>query len=67
MRIDTAQRVGWAPPTLAEIRLSDEWQMVEVVTPCESDRIVWFQPYLTFSGGSVDLDDAELRSLGEGE
>ncbi len=67
MRIDTAQRVGWAPPTVSEIVLTEEWQAVEVVTPCESERIVWFQPYLTFSGGALDVDDAELCSLDERE
>lgn len=67
MRVDTARRVGWAPATAAEVRLTGDWQPVEIVTPCESHGIVWFQPYLTFGGGQVDLDQAELRSLGDGE
>jgi len=67
MRVDTAQRVGWAPPTAAEIKLTHDWHPVEIIAPCESRRIVWFQPYLTFSGGQVDLDDAQMNSLDNSE
>jgi hypothetical protein len=63
MRIDTAQRVGWADPLVAEIKLTNDWQKVEIRTPCESERIVWFQPLLTFAGGQIDMDDAELNSM----
>jgi hypothetical protein len=63
MRIDTAQRVGWASATVGEIKLTNDWQALEIVTPCESDRIVWFQPCLVFSGGQVDLDDASMNVL----
>jgi hypothetical protein len=66
MRADTAVRVGWASPLVQEIRLqADTWQQVELVTPCESDRIIWFNMVLTFAGGTMDVDDAELVSLAQ--
>lgn len=66
MRADTAVRVGWASPLVQEIRLDPEqWQLVELVTPCESDRIIWFNMVLTFSGGTLDVDDAELVSVAQ--
>ncbi len=64
MRIDTAARVGWSGPLVSEVRLQpDAWQQVELVTPCESDRIIWLNAYMSFSGGWIDVDDAELISI----
>ncbi|HEY3396063.1 MAG TPA: hypothetical protein VGM19_00240 [Armatimonadota bacterium] len=64
MRLDTARRVAWAGAAVNEYRLQpDTWQQLEMETPCESDRIVWFNAYLWFSGGWLDLDDAELVSV----
>lgn len=66
MRADTAVRVGWGGPAGPNLKLQpDTWQLLEIVTPCESDRIVWFNAYLWFSGGWVDVDDAELVSIAE--
>jgi len=64
MRIDTARRVGRAHPIAGSVELrEDAWQRVEIITPCESDRIVWFQPYFSLRQGSVDVDSVELRSV----
>ena len=57
-------RVGYAAPPVSEVRLQpDEWQPIDIETPCESDRILWFNVFLTFPGGKLDIDDAELTSV----
>jgi hypothetical protein len=59
-------RVGWAWPLVETVTLKpDEWQPVELLTPCESDRILWFNVILTFPGSVLDVDDVELVSLAQ--
>jgi len=66
MRIDTSIRVAWAGASVDTVQLKqDEWQQVEYLTPCESDRVVWFQPYFVLRGEYVDVDDVEMKSLTE--
>ncbi len=66
MRIDTAERVGWVTPRVGEVKLIEEfWQQVELLTACESEKIIWFQPYFSFSGGTVDVDSVEMKAVQE--
>lgn len=64
MRLDRAVRVGHANGTPRTVRLKqDTWQRVELLTVCEHEHVVWFQPYFPLRGGYVAIDDVSLHPL----
>jgi hypothetical protein len=59
-------RLAWAGSQEDPLRLQpDRWQRIEILTACESDRILWFNAYLVTQGGNLEVDDAELVSLAQ--
>lgn len=58
------QRIGWDGPLGDGIELAPEqWQTVEFLGIVDTPAIIWFEPYITYTGGTIDIDAVDLRSI----